>query len=229
MKYIKSIVLIMAAFALILISASTAYANPQSEAPATEVPEIADVPTSESPNNETEPPVSSEITPNNSDLQTPEIQQSTEPEANDPVVDTVPIRLQIHLGPHWAKTEFELNTESGPYPEAITVDDKGNLYLDIPDDGDIQLSVVNRSVVPPVPSSVVSEPENSPTSTPVATNKAVDKSEEIADDDGIEIPTVHIVLFAGGSVLCVGFLIFFFVRRRRRYDYYEDDDDYEDE
>ena len=40
------------------------------------------------------------------------------------------------------------------------------------------------------------------------------------------IPTKHIVLFAGGTVLCITFLVISFVlKRRRARDYYEEDEE----
>lgn len=202
-----------------------AYANPNTETPTTEVP-ADDNPIPVETDSPAQPQATGDLVDDPTLQEPSDDQRPTEPEANEPVVDTVPIKLQIRLGPHWAKTEFELSTTAGVYPEPIVVDDKGDIQLDVPEGGDFSLSVMNRSVEPPVPASIAQEQDATPE--PTTTPEASDELENDATTSP-QIPIIHIILFASGSVLCIGFLVFFFVRRRRNAVYYEDEEDYEDE
>lgn len=170
------------------------------------------------------------------------------PEA-EPTKSTIADRLIIQLGPNWAGVEFELSTDMGKYPGAIIVGDNGVLTLELADSSTYTLSCLNSRVTPPKPELQESNvqaaestegpiyaatdlvqpsepaPANKNEQHPTAdlTKQPQMESETPADEFRQNIPTLQLVLFIGGAVLCIGGLIVIrIVKKRREYD---DEDD----
>lgn len=170
------------------------------------------------------------------------------PEA-EPTKSTIADRLIIQLGPNWAGVEFELSTDMGKYPGAIIVGDNGVLTLELADSSTYTLSCLNSIVTPPKPELQESNvqaaestegpiyaatdlvqpsepaPANKNEQHPTAdlTKQPQMESETPADEFRQNIPTLQLVLFIGGAVLCIGGLIVIrIVKKRREYD---DEDD----
>lgn len=168
----------------------------------------------------------------------------------EPTKSSIADKLIIQLGPDWAGVEFELVTDVGKYPGTIVVDATGVLALELSDSSTFTLSCLNSKVAPPAP--VAQEPEvqtAKPAETPIynATDMippnepatADDKepsqasaseaaptpdTNETADESEQGIPTLQLVLFIGGAVLCVGGLVVMRVLKKRR-EYDEEDDE----
>ena len=153
------------------------------------------------------------------------------------------------LGPNWAGVEFELSTDMGKYPGAIIVGDNGVLTLELADSSTYTLSCLNSRVTPPKPELQESNvqaaestegpiyaatdlvqpsepaPANKNEQHPTAdlTKQPQMESETPADEFRQNIPTLQLVLFIGGAVLCIGGLIVIrIVKKHREYD---DEDD----
>lgn len=167
----------------------------------------------------------------------------------EPTKSTIADKLILQLGPDWAGVEFELVTDVGKYPGTIVVDDAGVLTLELSDSSTFILSCLNSQTPPPAP--VVQEPnvqESEPTalstgdsadtaqsSEPVAGNeKELDHAADATTEQVPEanapaaasepgIPPLQLVLFIGGTALCVGGLIVMYVMKKRRE--YDDDED----
>lgn len=167
----------------------------------------------------------------------------------EPTKSTIADKLILQLGPDWAGVEFELVTDVGKYPGAIVVDNTGVLTLELSDSSTFTLSCLNSKVNPPTPTlqepALGAEPEPMETPiynatdmaqpTPVPENgtvsyqnadSAAQPQQEPATSTAESeqgIPTLQLVLFIGGAVLCVGGLIVMRVIKKRRE--YDDDDD----
>ena len=168
----------------------------------------------------------------------------------EPTKSTIADKLILQLGPDWAGVEFELVTDVGKYPGAIVVDSTGVLTLELSDSSTFTLSCLNSKVNPPTPT--LQEPasgaEPEPMETPIynATDMVqpsvpvpeTDKDPTQDADSAAQpqqesstptaepeqgIPTLQLVLFIGGAVLCVGGLIVMRVIKKRRE--YDDEDD----
>ena len=131
-----------------------------------------------------------------------------------------PQNLEIHLGEHWSGSAFQLNTDAGAYPGAITVGEDGVLRLEIGgsenyilryvSSGDMEQGLKEQSQqtdetgaaeVPseePVPSESVGVEDAVPTEIP---------SEEAEEGTVAGIPVKHIALFGGGLILAIGALV----------------------
>ena len=154
----------------------------------------------------------------------------------EPTKTTIADKLILQLGPNWAGVEFELSTDMGKYPGAIIVGDNGVLTLELADSSTYTLSCLNSRVTPPKPElqeSNVQAAES--TEGPIyaatdlvqpsadLTKQPQIESETPADEFRQNIPTLQLVLFIGGAVLCIGGLIVIrIVKKRREYD---DEDD----
>lgn len=167
----------------------------------------------------------------------------------EPTKTTIADKLILQLGPNWAGVEFELSTDMGKYPGAIIVGDNGVLTLELADSSTYTLSCLNSRVTPPKPElqeSNVQAAESTegpiyaatdlvqPSESPQANNKnanqpddstaqpqAEQESPSVEPEQGI--PTLQLVLFLGGAVLCVGGLVAMRVLKKRRE--YDDEDD----
>ena len=139
-----------------------------------------------------------------------------------------PEQLEIQLGAELAGAQFSLKTDAGMYPGTVAADANGTLKLEIGGSSSYVLTrldaasaartaVLTDDPVQPVSEMPAGEAE---TAAPEETVPA-----EPAQQDNT-IPAKHIILFAGGSVLCIAFLaISFVLKRRRARDYYEEDEE----
>lgn len=166
----------------------------------------------------------------------------------EPTKSTIADKFILQLGPDWAGVEFELVTDVGKYPGTIVVSDAGVLTLELSDSSTFILSCLNSQTPPPVPA--LQEPEEQ-TAAPVDpsghfadsaqssdpptvheheaeqtsndTPAQTPKPAEPADESQQGIPTLQLVLFIGGTVLCVGGLIIMYAMKKHRE--YDDDAD----
>ena len=168
----------------------------------------------------------------------------------EPTKSTIADKLILQLGSNWAGVEFELVTDVGKYPGTIAVDNTGMLTLELSDSSTFTLSCLNSKLTPPTPmlQEPASEAEPKPTEAPIynatdmvqltepvpendtASDQAADSAAQPQQEPSTltaepkqGIPTLQLVLFIGGAVLCVGGLIFIWVIKKRRE--YDDDDD----
>lgn len=139
-----------------------------------------------------------------------------------------PEQLEIQLGPELAGAQFSLKTDAGMYPGTVAADANGTLKLEIGGSSSYVLtrldaaSASRAAVLTDDPVLPVSEMPAGETET-AAPEETVPA--EPAQQDNT-IPTMHIILFAGGTVLCIAFLVISFVfKRRRARDYYEEDEE----
>ena len=121
-------------------------------------------------------------------------------------------QLEIQLGTAWSGVEFQLKTDAGVYPGAVKVGTDGVLRLEIGGSSRYILTCMNSSTSIP-------EPEDTADST--------DQSPESNEKAASGIPTLHIILFAGGMVIAIGTLIVMQVLKKKREN--EAPDDEEDE
>jgi len=121
-------------------------------------------------------------------------------------------KLEIQLGTDWAGVEFQLKTDAGLYPGTVKVGQDGVLRMEIGGSKSYILTCMNSAVEVP-------EPTQAP-----ATTEQNSESNEKAES---AIPTLHIILFAGGMVIAIGTLIVMQVLKKKREN--EAPDDEEDE
>ena len=143
-----------------------------------------------------------------------------------------PEQLEIQLGAELAGAQFSLKTDAGMYPGTVVADEHGVLRMEI---GGSKAYVLTRltSAQPTVLSEEAeTEPSTEPTTdgeteAPSETDNLVPIEEvEKSEQKDNAIPTTHIILFAGGAVLCIIFLVASFVlKRRRERDDYDDDEE----
>lgn len=168
----------------------------------------------------------------------------------EPTKSTIADKLILQLGSNWAGVEFELVTDVGKYPGTIAVDNTGVLTLELSDSSTFMLSCLNSKATPPTPTlqELASDAEPEPTETPIfnetdmvqptepvpengtASDQNVDSAAQPHQEPAAStaepeqgIPTLQLVLFIGGAVLCVGGLIVMRVIKKRRE--YDDEDD----
>ena len=141
-----------------------------------------------------------------------------------------PEQLEIRLGVELAGAQFSLKTDAGMYPGTVVAGADGTLKLEIGGSSSYVLSRLDATAATAAPASETGneEPASEPTEISetgtapeaAATGKPASKADNT-------IPTLHIILFAGGAVLCIAFLVISFVlKRRRSRDYYEEDDEF---
>ena len=121
-------------------------------------------------------------------------------------------KLEIQIGTEWAGVEFQLKTDAGLYPGTVKVGQDGVLRMEIGGSKSYILTCMNSAVeVPEV------------TQAPATTEQSPESNEKAASG----IPTLHIILFAGGMVIAIGTLIVMQVLKKKREN--EAPDDEEDE
>lgn len=157
-----------------------------------------------------------------------------------------PEQLEIHLGAELAGAEFSLKTDVGMYPGTVVADEDGTLRMEIGGSSAYVLTRLNQSAATPT-ETAVPEKTDSITDTEAAEPELIESVEPTEPAEvpevGIEpeeteaattepptqsdnsIPTTHILLFVGGSVLCLAFLSVSFFLKRRNEKRYEDDED----
>ena len=125
-------------------------------------------------------------------------------------------QLEIQLGTAWSGVEFQLKTDAGVYPGAVKVGTDGVLRLEIGGS-----SRYNSSTSIPEPEDTADSTDQ--TQAPATTEQSPESNEKAASG----IPTLHIILFAGGMVIAIGTLIVMQVLKKKREN--EAPDDEEDE
>ena len=121
-------------------------------------------------------------------------------------------KLEIQLGTDWAGVEFQLKTDAGLYPGTVKVGQDGVLRMEIGGSKSYILTCMNSAVEVP-----------EPTQAPATTEQNSESNEKATSG----IPTLHIILFAGGMVIAIGTLIVMQVLKKKREN--EAPDDEEDE
>lgn len=143
-----------------------------------------------------------------------------------------PEQLEIQLGAELAGAQFSLKTDAGMYPGTVVADEHGTLRMEIGGSKAYVLTRLTSAQPDPLPEEAETEPGTEPaaggeTEAPGETDNLVPIEEvEKPEQKDNAIPTTHIILFAGGAVLCIVFLVASFVLKRRR-ERYEDEDDEE--
>ena len=140
-----------------------------------------------------------------------------------------PEQLEIYLGAEFAGAQFSLKTDAGMYPGTVVADAKGTLKLEI---GGSSAYVLTRldpaetaaSTPTPTENTEGTPPEASESAETAAATDPTAAAEPAPQADN-SIPTKHIIFFAGGTVLCVAFLITSFVLKRKCEKAYEEDDE----
>lgn len=143
-----------------------------------------------------------------------------------------PEQLEIQLGAELAGAQFSLKTDAGMYPGTVVADEHGVLRMEIGGSKAYVLTRLTSAQPDPLPEEAETESGTEPatggeTEAPSETDNLVPIEEvEKPEQKDNAIPTTHIILFAGGAVLCIIFLVASFVLKRRR-ERYEDEDDEE--
>lgn len=160
-----------------------------------------------------------------------------------------PEKLVIQLGPAWAGVEFELKTDVGVYPQPVVVSPEGVLSMELGGSKTYTLSCLSSPVAPPLPQAEGTaadepgrpdsalEPTVSPDPSPESDTQETampgpDEQADASSGDGNlvrGIPNMHLFLFAGGLLICVGTLIAMRVLKNRRTRYYDEEEPEDDE
>ena len=139
-----------------------------------------------------------------------------------------PEQLEIQLGAELAGAQFSLKTDAGMYPGTVVADANGTLKLEI--GGSSSYVLTRLDAASAAPAAVLTDDPTQPVSEMPAGEAETAAPEETVPAEPAQqdntIPTMHIVLFAGGTALCIAFLVISFVlKRRRARDYYEEDEE----
>ena len=140
-----------------------------------------------------------------------------------------PEQLEIQLGAELAGAQFSLKTDTGMYPGTVVADANGTLKLEIGGSSSYVLTRLDAASAAPAAAVLTDDPdqpvsEMSAGETETAVPEETVPAEPAQQDN--TIPTMHIILFSGGTVLCIAFLVISFVfKRRRARDYYEEDEE----
>ena len=119
-------------------------------------------------------------------------------------------QLEVQLGASWSGVEFQLKTDAGVYPGAVKVEPDGVLRLEIGGSSQYILTCMNSSTSIPEPEDTADSTDR--TQAPAATEQNSAPNEKAASG----IPTLHIILFAGGMVIAIGTLIVMQILREKR-------------
>ena len=137
-----------------------------------------------------------------------------------------PENLEIYLGAEFAGAQFSLKTDAGMYPGTVVADDQGVLRMEIGGSSAYVLTRLNPSAVAEVDVPQTTAVEGS------AASEAGQNAETVPAGTAQQparqsnaIPTKHIILFAGGTVLCAAFLVTSFVLKRKREKNYDEEDE----
>ena len=122
-------------------------------------------------------------------------------------------QLEIQLGTSWSGVEFQLKT--------VKVGTDGVLRLEIGGSSQYILTCINSSTSIPEPEDTADSTDR--TQAPATTEQSPETNEKAASG----IPTLHIILFAGGMVIAIGTLIVMQILKKKREN--ESPDDEEDE
>lgn len=130
-------------------------------------------------------------------------------------------QLEIQLGTSWSGVEFQLKTDAGVYPGTVKVGTDGVLRLEIGGSSQYILTCINSSTSIPEPEDTANS--TAQTQAPATTEQNPESNEKAESG----IPTLHIILFAGGMVIAIGTLIVMQILKKKREN--EAPDDEEDE
>ena len=131
-------------------------------------------------------------------------------------------QLEIQLGTAWSGVEFQLKTDAGVYPGTVRVGTDGVLRLEIGGSSQYILTCMNSSTSIPEPEDTADLTDQTPQA-PATTEQTPESNEKAASG----IPTLHIILFAGGMAIAIGTLIVMQILKKKREN--EAPDDEEDE
>lgn len=131
-------------------------------------------------------------------------------------------QLEIQLGTSWSGVEFQLKTDAGVYPGTVKVGTDGVLRLEIGGSSQYILTCMNSSTSIPEPEDTADLTDQMPQA-PATTEQTPESNEKAASG----IPTLHIILFAGGMAIAIGTLIVMQILKKKREN--EAPDDEEDE
>ena len=132
-------------------------------------------------------------------------------------------QLEIQLGTSWSGVEFQLKTDAGVYPGTVKVGTDGVLRLEIGGSSQYILTCINSSTSIPEPEDTADSTDR--TQAPATTEQSPEANEKAASG----IPTLHIILFAGGMVIAIGTLIVMQVLKKKRENEAPDDEEDEEE
>lgn len=144
-----------------------------------------------------------------------------------------PEQLEIQLGAELAGARFSLKTDAGMYPGTVVADEHGTMRMEIGGSKTYVLTRLTSTQAAPLPEQAETVPgteaaTGSETEAPGETKTGklvpIEEAEKPVEKDNA-IPTTHIILFVGGAVLCIAFLVASFVLKRRRERFDEEDDD----
>lgn len=140
-----------------------------------------------------------------------------------------PEQLEIQLGAELAGAQFSLKTDAGMYPGTVVADANGTLKLEIGGSSFYVLTRLHVASAAPAAAVLTDDPVQPVSEMPAGEAETEAPEETVSADPAQQdntIPTMHIVLFVGGTVLCIAFLVISFVlKRRRARDYYEEDEE----
>ena len=131
-------------------------------------------------------------------------------------------QLEIQLGTSWSGVEFQLKTDAGVYPGTVKVGTDGVLRLEIGGSSQYILTCMNSSTSIPEPEDTVNS--TAQTQAPATTEQNPESNEKAVSG----IPTLHIILFAGGMVIAIGTLIVMQILKKKRENEPSDDDEDEE-
>lgn len=142
-----------------------------------------------------------------------------------------PEQLEIQLGAELAGAQFSLKTDAGMYPGTVVADEHGVLRMEIGGSKAYVLTRLTSTQAATLPEEAETEPHTEPAAD--GETEAPGESDNLVPIEEVEkpeqkdnaIPTTHIILFAGGAVLCIVFLVASFVLKRRREQYGDEDDE----
>jgi len=155
-----------------------------------------------------------------------------------------PGTLIVQLGTQWAGVEFELRTDDGLYPGTVVVDDTGVLTMELGGSTTYTLSALGSAIAIPAAdaedadevagstagSDDAAEPEGASESGTEASRDAENESSDTSEATVLGIPVLHLILFIGGLLLCVGCLVALKLsKHRRQNNYHGSEDEYDDE
>ena len=131
-------------------------------------------------------------------------------------------QLEIQLGTAWSGVEFQLKTDAGVYPGAVKVGTDGVLRLEIGGSSQYILTCMNSSTSLPEPEDTADSTDR--TQAPATTEQSPESNEKAESG----IPTLHIILFAGGMVIAIGTLIVTQILKKKRENKAPDDEEDEE-
>lgn len=162
-------------------------------------------------------------------------------------------QLEVQLGQAWSGVEFQLRTDAGKYPDPIPVGEDGVLRVEIGGSEKYMLTCLASRVEIPSPEDFESTEETATSETGTeATEEATDETgavteetqdagegtedptdmtEEIVPEADAEIasiggiPVAHVVVFIGGLLLAIAFLVYMHLHQKNRDNNPEEDDD----